>query len=270
MTNRIIKKSHFAKSKILLIILCILGLVFSYSCNCRNNSTAPVDDNPPPPKVFSISTSSVETRLVQKGSDANSLTYQPSIKFSEKNNNAFTVDYEVTDDAGTFTKANTSYDASTGLITFTDLSSLAVDKKTITIKFIVKANDTTLENPETNFTLLVDLKKTAGKLDPKAHIGELFTQVSGFSPSNFGFSVNIKNAKNTDVSASLKALDDGKNKGEVKYQKGSFTSSLIDNIKEQANTGTTKITYRSMEVLDKDGSGTTGIYSFYFKFIFSD
>ena len=41
MTNRIIKKSHFAKSKILLIVLCILGLVFSYSCSCRNNSTAP-------------------------------------------------------------------------------------------------------------------------------------------------------------------------------------------------------------------------------------
>ena len=43
MTNRIIKKSHFAKSKILLTIICILGLVFSYSCNCRNNSTAPGD-----------------------------------------------------------------------------------------------------------------------------------------------------------------------------------------------------------------------------------
>ena len=41
MTNLKTKKSHFAKSKILLTIICILGLVFSYSCNCRNNSTAP-------------------------------------------------------------------------------------------------------------------------------------------------------------------------------------------------------------------------------------
>ena len=43
MTNLKTKKSHFAKSKISLIVLCILGLVFSYSCNCRNNSTAPND-----------------------------------------------------------------------------------------------------------------------------------------------------------------------------------------------------------------------------------
>ena len=41
MTILKIKKSHFAKSKISLIVLCILGLVFSYSCNCRNNSTGP-------------------------------------------------------------------------------------------------------------------------------------------------------------------------------------------------------------------------------------
>ena len=38
MTNRN-KKSHFAKSKILLITLCILGLAFSYSCSCRNPSS---------------------------------------------------------------------------------------------------------------------------------------------------------------------------------------------------------------------------------------
>ena len=43
LTNKKLK-SHFAKSKIYLIILCILGLAFSYSCSCR-------DDNPyvPPP-----------------------------------------------------------------------------------------------------------------------------------------------------------------------------------------------------------------------------
>ena len=44
MTNRIIKRVFTHKSKLLLTLLCILGLVFSYSCNCRNNSTAPVDN----------------------------------------------------------------------------------------------------------------------------------------------------------------------------------------------------------------------------------
>ena len=32
MTNRIIKKSHFAKSKIFITFLCIFGLAFSYGC----------------------------------------------------------------------------------------------------------------------------------------------------------------------------------------------------------------------------------------------
>ena len=43
MTNRD-KKSHFAKSKILLITLCILGLAFSYSCSCRNDKITGGDD----------------------------------------------------------------------------------------------------------------------------------------------------------------------------------------------------------------------------------
>ena len=42
-----------SKSKILLLALCIFGLVFSYSCNCRNNSTAP-NDGPPPPSGTNI------------------------------------------------------------------------------------------------------------------------------------------------------------------------------------------------------------------------
>ena len=38
-------KSHNAKSKILLITLCIFGLLFSYSCSCRNRISNP-DDTP--------------------------------------------------------------------------------------------------------------------------------------------------------------------------------------------------------------------------------
>ena len=39
-------KSHNAKSKILLITLCIFGLLFSYSCQCKNNVSDP--NNIPP------------------------------------------------------------------------------------------------------------------------------------------------------------------------------------------------------------------------------
>ena len=60
-----------SKSKILLLALCIFGLLFSYSCNCRNNSTAPVDDTPqktPDPTVLIPSISlSRELMVVDSG-----------------------------------------------------------------------------------------------------------------------------------------------------------------------------------------------------------
>ena len=95
MTNRIIKKSHFAKSKILLIVLCILGLVFSYSCNCRNNSTAPGDGGgngggditpTPTPIHFSASADSMNNHLdlyVQSDNKTNSVVI---IKFKSEQN----------------------------------------------------------------------------------------------------------------------------------------------------------------------------------------
>ena len=58
-----------SKSKILLLALCIFGLLFSYSCNCRNNSTAPVDNTEP--KVYTPATTLSRTLMVVKsdGSD---------------------------------------------------------------------------------------------------------------------------------------------------------------------------------------------------------
>lgn len=46
MTN-LFKRFFTHKSKFLLIILCLLGMVFSYSCSCRNETTKPpvTDDN---------------------------------------------------------------------------------------------------------------------------------------------------------------------------------------------------------------------------------
>ena len=39
-------KSHNAKSKIFITLLCIFGLLFSYSCQCKNNVSDP--NNIPP------------------------------------------------------------------------------------------------------------------------------------------------------------------------------------------------------------------------------
>lgn len=272
MTN-LFKRLFKSKSKFLLIILCLLGLAFSYSCSCRNESTGPKwedDDKKVDPKVFTISTNSVETRLVQKASDTSgkSFTYQPSIKFSEANNNAYTVDAS-TEDA-TF-KSKLKYDEKTGLISLTDYTDLATEKKTITITFTVKANDTTLQNPETNFTLDVGLKKTAGVIDTKEHIGKIFKQVYSFNPTGFPFSVRFeKEPTSTEITANTAGTDDGKNKGEVKFNKNNFITSLKSNLEETAQKhGQSKITYKKMELIN-DEKSSNDTWGFNFKFIFSD
>ena len=109
MTN--LKTIFKQKSKLLLTLLCLFGLAFSYSCNCKNNSNALVDDGVDgkiktndkiDPKFFTITTNSITNLLVQKASDTTGQTfayqYQPSIKFSEANNNGYTLSYS-TDDA---------------------------------------------------------------------------------------------------------------------------------------------------------------------------
>ena len=57
-----------SKSKILLLALCIFGLVFSYSCSCRNSPTNPDNTDP---KVYTPATTLSRTLMVVKsdGSD---------------------------------------------------------------------------------------------------------------------------------------------------------------------------------------------------------
>ena len=179
MTN--LKTIFKQKTTLLLTLLCLFELAFSYSCNCKNNSTALVDQPTPTPektndkidpKFFTITTNSVTNLLVQKASDK-SLAYQPSIKFSEANTNGYTLTYS-TDDA-TF-KDKLQYDEKTGLITLTDYNDLQESKTTIQIKFELRATNEALSNNTTNFTLSAGLKKTKGKIDVKTVIGTTLVQ----------------------------------------------------------------------------------------------
>ena len=72
MTNLKTKKSHFAKSKILLIVLCIFGLAFSYSCSCR-------DDNPYQPDNPEINNNGLNGGL---DNGQGGKVYTPSVELS--------------------------------------------------------------------------------------------------------------------------------------------------------------------------------------------
>ncbi len=274
--SNLFKRFFTHKSKFLLIILSLLGLAFSYSCSCRDNPYDPGpggDDKKVDPKVFTISTNSVETPLVQKASDTSgkSFTYQPSIKFIEANSNPFTVSYEVTDDTGTFTKDKTSYDKTTGNITFTDLSSLTTDKKTITIKFTISATNTNLTNPTTNFTLTVDLKKTKRKLDAKTVIGETLVQdIATISLAGGTFEFYYKDIISTATASPVRATPPtGSDSFSVNKQ--NFKTDALSNMKSKNNgkSAEKRIPYSKAEFVS-DADAGKGTHSFYLKFYFSD
>ena len=269
MTNLKTKKSHFAKSKILLIVLCIFGLAFSYSCSCRDDNPYQ-PEIPPPTKIdptfFTITTNIVETRLVQKASDK-SLAYQPSIKFSEANTNGYTLTYST--DNATF-KDKLKYDEKTGLITLTDYNDLQESKITIQITFVLKATNEALSNNTTNFTLSVDLKKTKGNL-PTSAAKTLIQRLAILQFVGGGF-VNFSDPDATvtdEYFMGKVSAPDGKDTFE--YSKSTYKQKIIDETKKQNDKAAAdkKIPYGKAEYTqDKDGG--SGKWMFELKFTFND
>ena len=198
MTNRIIKKSHFAKSKILLIVLCLLGLAFSYSCNCRNNSTGPgtgeTDTNTKTPQTGAFDIGEDDNnikRLIvkQNGTDFNS---ELNIKFTEHNKNNFSASLEsVTDESGASASGFT-YNKSTGKVSVVKsiLDTLTTDgtKKTYKLNFKTEVNEpdkTFTTDKISNFTITVTLQKTQ-KLDGNV-ISSLIKSLKKVTISKFNF-----------------------------------------------------------------------------------
>ena len=107
-TNNVFKVKR-QKSKVFLTILCMLGLVFSYSCSCKNRVSNP-DDTPTdggtnfiPPGTFSISeaTDNVKASIVKSSTTSIS---DIKIGFVSANNYAYSLTYTVDDANETVTK----------------------------------------------------------------------------------------------------------------------------------------------------------------------
>ena len=151
-----------SKSKILLLALCIFGLVFSYSCNCRNNSTAPDNTDP---STFSIgeATGNVKASIVQ------SAKVIGEIKIGFDASHEYTTEFTVEDSDTTETTklTETDFTLSGNVLSLNDSglgkvraidSSSQPTSKTITINFTLKANDPSLKN--STQTLPVEVKLT--------------------------------------------------------------------------------------------------------------
>ena len=166
------KRVFTHKSKVFLTILCMLGLVFSWSCSCKNRVSNPDDTPttpPPPPGTFSISeaTDNVKASIVKSSTTSIS---DIKIGFVSANNYAYSLTYTV-DDANETVEANKitadDFQVANNVLTAKDSvatkmkqvdSSTAPAEKTITINFTFKANDSNLNN--NTQTLSVEVKLT--------------------------------------------------------------------------------------------------------------
>ena len=283
-TNNVFKVKR-QKSKLFLIILCVFGLLFSYSCQCKNNVSDP--NNIPPDNGMPGETDTGDTindgdlttnstRLIRVSGD----TVKISATIEFKNATATLKSFEDTDST-TLTDGDIVYEGTTLTLKADTTDASKIDttvggkitwekasKKIAATFTLTPAENVTLS--ETEKTVVIEIYKEK-LVNPKEHIGEIIKQASGFSPSQFGFSVNFNGTPNdTDITATLKALDSGKNKGEIKYSKDTFIESLKTNIENEANSGTKKITYTNMELVNQGAGATAGIWSFTFKFTFSD
>ena len=112
MTNRN-KKSHLAKSKIFLIILCLFGMVFSYSCSCRDDGGPYNPTNTP--TNFITGEDANNTHLIRLSSDGNNIE-KATIRFT---NNATVVFADIKDTSSSFDKDDFEY-STEGELSLTD------------------------------------------------------------------------------------------------------------------------------------------------------
>ena len=205
-------------SKILLIILCIFGLLFSWSCSCKNRVTGPgndglengrpgggqTDNDGQTKGTFSMSasTNNVVTSIVKSSTTSIS---DIKIAFTEANNHDYTMDYTVedseTDEAKKLTKADfqlankvlTAKDSVATKVKLVD-SSTGPAEKTITINFTFKANDTSLKN--NTQTLSVEVKLTHAQV-----ITQGDEEIPFVKEVLTGSSFTVRDANNTDPNA---------------------------------------------------------------------
>ena len=182
-TNNVFKVKR-QKSKLFLIILCIFGLLFSYSCSCKNRVSNP-DDTPNPdpdpyiPKTYEA-TRSGDT-LILVSSDGASVT-PASISFSNATVTSVSVDVGATG-------INEAFKYENGGLTMTAFEGVTTTRQTVTATFNLAPNDSrdTLSNPTE--TVSIEVVKSKGTFDKKAAIGTTIKGVTSvMSPIVFVFS----------------------------------------------------------------------------------
>ena len=203
MTN--LKTIFKQKSKLLLIVLSLLGMLFSYSCSCRNNSTSPGDGGGDKGQ-FAPTLSQSKSQLSLYASEDGTSKTNVKIEFTEPNNYdiknvvlkkvigkskdiAAGAEYHFTDKSYSFTISANSL--KTVLDDGMDTSQgPATDKLTLT--FEITGNKDQVSNVTESVEVTVDLTK-AQKIDTtKANsIMNEATKLDTFTSANYSTLFNF-------------------------------------------------------------------------------
>ena len=211
MKNRKLNASLISqkKAKYFLIILSILGLLFSYSCKCRNGYDANDDNNGGQIDSTTFTITRVTTNnTVVYSSKSDSITNFQTFKFSEASSHGFTVEVDVSSD-GTgitdFTNTELKYDDLTGNLYLTDTGTNKIkaltelEEKNVRIIFKLTATNDKLKNHYQEFTN--DIKFVKTKLikatDNKGTAGSFANLLSKVEVNTKTFTVTTNSADNT-------------------------------------------------------------------------
>ena len=259
MTN-LFKRFFTHKSKFLLIIISLLGLAFSYSCSCRNDSTGPGNDGNGGDTTTTqnndtnnfnpfVSQSKSQTNLI--ASDDGTSKTEVKIEFADKNNyDIKNVVMKTVTGEGVDISANSEYNFKDGSyklhIPKDDLkkvldkmnSTTAPATNSLDLTFEITTDSTVVTNKTVTLSVKVVLVKAqridttkaqsimneATKLDTYvgANYGTAFTYDASAGSSASGNTTSIKNKKKENGNPSINTAASGLKDDEMKGEYGTY------------------------------------------------
>ena len=285
-TNNVFKVKR-QKSKLFLIILCVFGLLFSWSCSCKNRVSNPDDTPtdggtpPPPPGTFSISeaTNNVTTNFVVKTA---STVGEIKIGFVSANNYPYTLSYEVVDNEGAddnskILKSDTDYANDVLTIKDTGLAKIraipSVDApavRTITINFTFTADDKTLNNYTQ--TLPVEVKLTHFKeITIENEFKKTINEIGNWLTTSLGsLEFEQATANGNTITVNVRGIDneDSSNYDTKNVSKSDFGSNrLLNKLKVEMSNRNVPY-YKDLTYIKNEKSGDNE--AFYYNLVVND
>lgn len=204
------------KSKILLTIICIFGLAFSYSCSCRSPEKPPTGGNTITPSM------SLSRDLMVVNSDGNDTTYKITITVAD-------ADFEIADITSEVGLTKDDFTLTGGVLSLTKSFEKLTDnaEKTLTLtvnykkKSTAGANDTLSKTTDTQTFKIIKAQKLDDNKTAQ-DLGNLLT-VGDFK---FGNSFSI--------SSGIGTLYE-KNKIDYEMNTGDFVSQLKTEVKKSTD-----------------------------------